>query len=311
MPEPVLVGDVGGTRTRLALYDGALQSLWERPTGLHPDLTTAVAEFLELVGVQPSASGIGVAGPVVAGEATLTHGDWTIRAQDLPQPAVLLNDLAAAAHGVGALEPGAARRISGPAPVPGAPRVVIGVGTGHGQAVWCEGKVLAGEAGHMDFAASDPELVELAEAIRVRDDRVSVEAVLSGLGMDAVLRFAAARAVLGAEATAALQSRPSAAVVAELAGKDAACAHARSLFARALGAEAGNAALRTLPAGGVWLVGGVAAGLLSRAADAEVSTAFSNKGPMSEQVRGIPLLVVQDGLVGLRGAAVVAARLVH
>ncbi len=311
MADPVLAGDVGGTWTRLALYDGALHSQWKRRTRDLTSLEEAISTYLGEVSVQPVATAIGFAGPVVDGVASLTNGDLTAREDALPQPAVLLNDLAAAAHGVGALAPDAARRLSGPAPVPGAPRVVIGVGTGHGQAIWSNGVVLAGEGGHADFAASDPELVELAEVLRERLGRVSVECVVSGKGMDEVLRFAAGRAQLGAEATAALQTRSAAEVVAELASQDAACARARSLFARALGTEAGNAALRILPAGGVWLVGGVAEGIVQPGADAELTTAFSAKSPMSEQVLGVPLLVVQDSHVGLRGAAVVASMLVH
>jgi glucokinase len=243
--------------------------------------------------------------------AALTHLDWEARAADLPQPAVLLNDLAAAAHGVGTLGPGGYRRICGPAPIEQATRVVMGCGTGHGQALWTEGRVVAGEGGHAGFAPEDPELAELAQAIRLQHGRVRIESVLSGGGLDELLRFAAGRAVLGARATEALQQRPSAAVVAEFAGEDPACARARSLFARALGAEAGNAALRCLPAGGVWLVGGVVEALVRPAVDPEIQAAFCAKEPVSERVMQIPLLVVQDPNIGLRGAAVVAARLLH
>jgi glucokinase len=248
---------------------------------------------------------------VVGDVAALTHLDWEARAADLPQPAVLLNDLAAAAHGVGTLGPGGHRRICGPAPTEQATRVVIGCGTGHGQALWTEGRVVAGEGGHAGFAPEDPELAELAQAIRLQHGRVRIESVLSGGGLDELLRFAAGRAVLGARATEALQQRPSAAVVAEFAGEDPACARARSLFARALGAEAGNAALRCLPAGGVWLVGGVVEALVRPAVDPEIQAAFCAKEPVSERVRQIPLLVVQDSDIGLRGAAVVAAKLLH
>jgi len=129
--------------------------------------------------------------------------------------------------------------------------------------------------------------------------------------MHEVLRFAAGKAPMGPDATNALLSRSSGEVVAQFAGQDAACARARSIFARALGGEAGNAALRVLPAGGVWLIGGVATSLLRPAVDTEVSTAFSDKGPMADRVREVPLMVVNDATVALRGAAVVAGGLLH
>jgi len=311
MPETLLVGDVGGTWIRLALVDGCLSEVWKQPTRAFKNLGQAVEAFLAQTGAAPAAAAVGVAGPVDNDVARLTNLDWEARAEDLPQPAVLINDLAAAAHGVGVLGPGDARRISGPAPIEGTLRVVIGVGTGHGQATWSRGGVLAGEAGHAGFAPEDPELAELAQTIREQHGRASVESVISGAGLDAVLRFAAGRATLGPEATEALQSQPSAAVVARFAGQDSACARARSLFACALGGEAGNAALRCLPAGGVWLVGGVAQSLLQPAVDAEVQAAFCAKPPMSERLREIPLLVVSDPHVALHGAAVVARMLLH
>jgi len=311
MPDLFLVGDVGATWTRLALHDGELQEIVVLPTADHRDLRSAVAHYLSGRDVEPVAAVIGVAGPVVDGEASLTNGDWSARASDLPQPARLINDLEAAAHGIGCLGPGAARRICGPAPAPDGDRIVLGIGTGHGQALWTQGRVLAGEGGHADFCPGDVDLVALADGLRPARGRVSVEAVLSGRGMDDVLRFAATRASLGAEATAALHTQPSAQVVAAMASQDAACARARSLFIRALGCEAGNAALRVLPRGGVWLTGGVAQGLLLPAVDAEITASFCAKAPMSELLSATALLVVENPLVGLLGAGVVAQTLAH
>jgi glucokinase len=311
MSEPVLVGDVGGTWIRLALFDGELGPVWRRAVNRVDGLQSAVAEFLATCDRQPQASAVGVAGPVVNGACQFTNIDWRVEASTLPQPGVLINDLAAAAHGLGALTAASRRRICGPAPQPAATRGVMGVGTGHGQAVWHQGVVVPGEAGHSSFAADDPELAELAAMVRLREGRVSIESILSGKGMDDLLRFASTRATLGPAATEALQTLPAAAVVAKYAGQDAACARARSIFARALGSEAGNMALRSLPAGGVWLVGGVAQALVQPGVDAEIQSAFCAKPPMSERLRHIPLMVVHDESVALRGAAVVARGLLH
>jgi glucokinase len=301
----LLVGDVGGTWTRLALFDGELGEVWRRPTSQFAGLREAVAAFMAQAGAMPVASAVGIAGPVTEGSGALTNLSWSAEVADLPQPAVLLNDLEAAAHGVGRLEPGAYRQICGPAPRTGATRVVLGCGTGHGQALWSAGHVIAGEGGHAGFAPEDAELVDLVERLRREHGRVTLETILSGRGVHALLRSC----TLGPTVHAALRTEDPVVVVSSLAEQEPACARARSLFVRALGAEAGNAALRSLPSGGVWLIGGVARSLVKPAIDPELQAAFLAKPPMQSRLEQIPLLLVEDDDVSLRGAVVVAQKL--
>ena len=107
----VLAGDVGGTKTALALFDKTARG----PVLVREDtlssrgfetLEAAVERFLS-AGPRPKIEGVclGVAGPVVDGRCVATNLPWVIDeralASAIPAPRVkLLNDLEVAAHGV-------------------------------------------------------------------------------------------------------------------------------------------------------------------------------------------------------------------
>jgi glucokinase len=100
--------------------------------------------------------------------------------------------------------------------------------------------------------------------------------------------------------------------VGEAVQADPAARLAVEFFARALGAEAGNLALKSMPRGGVRIAGGMLPKLLERAAEL-VAPAFLagylDKGRMRPVVERFAVDVVLAGDVGLRGAAAVAERL--
>jgi glucokinase len=116
---------------------------------------------------------------------------------------------------------------------------------------------------------------------------------------------------MGPAATKMWRDHPAAAVIDAHADTDPGCASALDLFIRALGAVAGDAALRILPTGGVWIVGGVAGRLLRPNGDAALRTAFEAKGRMSSAIAALPILVVDDPEIVLRGAVVVARAAMH
>jgi glucokinase len=136
----ILAGDLGGTKTALALYDdgritrdhlfrcadyGSLEAI----------LDAFMPERIALVGAC-----IGVAGPVVDGVAHITNLPWTIDARALTKklgaPVSLLNDLQTTALGALAL-PGAAFATlqAQAAPAPTGTIAVVAPGTGFGEAI--------------------------------------------------------------------------------------------------------------------------------------------------------------------------------
>ena len=79
----LLAGDIGGTKTNLAIYspEGPLGSpLAEKtfPSAHYPNLESLVREFLSEVDVKVDKAAFGVAGPVVGGRVTTTNLPWEI-----------------------------------------------------------------------------------------------------------------------------------------------------------------------------------------------------------------------------------------
>src|SRR5437870_2698076 len=111
----ILAGDIGGTNSRLGIFDDHLQPVHQatiRNAG-RPDFLNVVREFL--AGAGPLAKRVdracfGVAGPVANGRVTPTNLNWQLDeislATDLDIPKVaLINDLVAHAEGVELLRP--------------------------------------------------------------------------------------------------------------------------------------------------------------------------------------------------------------
>ncbi len=195
------------------------------------------------------------------------------------------------------------------------PITVLGPGTGLGHAylVWEEGayRVQPSEAGHADFAPRSEIQWALAEHLRQTHGHASWERVVSGPGLLDVYRFLAERDP-GAESAAVRQEVESGdgpAVVSSHGAEktDPLCARALEIFMSALGALAGDLALTIEAYGGVYIAGGIAPQIVDALRNGPFVDAFRSKGRLSELLEGIPVRVVLDDKIGLKGAARVAA----
>ena len=324
----ILAGDVGGTKTALALFETSGRGpVLVREDTLssqeHPTLEAAIERFLS-AGPRPTiaAACLGVAGPVVDGRCVATNLPWVIDERTLaaaiPASCVkLLNDLEVAAHGVlslpdtelRTLQQGVGRR---------GHMVLVAAGTGLGEALIVQDGerriVIASEGGHADFAPRDDVEEDLLRFLRKEFGRVSLERILSGPGLFNVYRFL--RDTGWARESAAIAARmrdenPSA-VISELAlaGSDAMCAKALDIFVSVYGAEAGNLALKAMAVGGVYVGGGIAPRILPRLTTGVFTAAFRDKGRLASLMETIPVHVALNPRAPLLGAAQVAATLV-
>ncbi len=306
----ILVGDVGGTRTRLALAEPAdggwvLSRLEDSATT--PDVAAKVARFLR-DGPHPlrvTAAAFGAAGPVTAaGRIRLTNADVALDATELARAAgvgvaVLVNDFRAIAESIPQLGADDVRPCGGGPAVAGEPVVVLGPGTGLGTAIaapvaggW---HVIQGDAGHADLAPVDDEELEAWERLRRAHGRVSAETVLSGPGLERL--YAAMTGIsLAAPAidAAAWRGEPEAVRV-------------HALFTRWLGRVAGNLALAAGARGGVYLAGGILPRWSSRFDVAAFRRGFEDKGQYAAWLRAIPSLLIIRPHPGLTGLAALAA----
>jgi glucokinase len=304
----ILVGDVGGTCTRLALAEPAdggwlLSRLQESATT--PDVAAKVARYL--AGRPVESAAFGAAGPVAgAGRIRLTNADVLLDSAELARAAgvgeaVLVNDFRAIAEAIPQLGADDVRPCGGGAAVEGEPVVVLGPGTGLGTAIaapvaggW---QVLQGDAGHADLAPVDDEELEAWQRLRRAHGRVSAETVLCGPGLERLYAVLAGQPLDAAAIDAAAWRGEPEAV------------RAHALFTRWLGRVAGNLALAAGARGGVYLAGGILPRWSSRFDVAAFRRGFEDKGQYAAWLRAIPSCLIirpHPGLLGL--AALATAR---
>ncbi|HET8625000.1 MAG TPA: glucokinase [Gemmatimonadales bacterium] len=320
----LLVGDIGGTWAKLALVapggDGATVPAAEAAlaTKDYSTLEELVRAFLRPMRAAVERAVFAVAGPVVRGSATLTNLGWVLDEARLREAlgissVALINDLVAKAYAVPHLGPKSLHTLQRGVVDPGGSIAVVAPGTGLGESflTW-DGdryRAHASEAGHSDFAPVDDLQVELLRWLSRDLDHVSFERVCSGRGVPNLYRFLEDRggAPRSSRTAAQLQTAEDPTPVIFAAGLDERDPCALSvatvqLFAAILAAEAGNAALRVLATGGVYLAGGLPRRLLPILSRPEFLERFQRKGRLKPVLSRIPLHVVTRANVGLLGA---------
>lgn len=317
----ILVGDIGGTKTLLALYEGrdarALEETRrERYENASRDaLGPILVDFLGRT--EPvDAAVFGVAGPVEDDVCRATNLPWVIDAAriatelSIPRTA-LINDSEAVALGLDELSEESLvvlqdRRIEAMAP-----RAVLGAGTGLGEAIIIPtGKdlprVLATEGGHVDFAPRDEDEIALLRFALERHARVSVERVVSGPGLALIYDHVVAAKLAPPsslfDAVPASEDRSALIGEAGARGDDEAARIALDRFVSLYGAEAGNLALKCLPFGGLYIAGGIAPKVIDALRAGHFMKSFRTKGRMTPLLDRIRVSVVMDPAVGLLGA---------
>jgi len=320
----VLAGDVGGTKTLLALYpDGgptrrpAFES--KRASRDYPSLEAMVREFVSASGARPRRAVLGVAGPVVDNRCEATNLPWVVSGDEIGRAlggadVLLINDLEATAWGLGELAGGDLESLQRGERVSGN-RALIAAGTGLGEGilVW-DGerhRPTPSEGGHADFAPANALQDELLVWLRARFGHVSTERVLSGPGLADLYRFLGAT-WRGSEPPGMAErferaEDPAALITA--AALDGSCERARlavETFVEVYGAEAGNLALKALAVGGVFVGGGIAPRIVAALRDGRFVRAFNAKGRLAPLLERVPVAVILDPSTALWGAAAVA-----
>jgi len=321
----ILAGDVGGTKTRLALFEpdggGRLRPREERtyPSREHRDLQEIVARFQHDVPAPIERAAFGVAGPVRDGVSVTTNLPWVVEAKSLAAllriPSCgLLNDLESTAWGLGelgdadtvTLQPGAGGVAAGNS-------AIIAAGTGLGEAgLFWNGRrhvPFATEGGHADFGPRSTIEDELLRHLRARYGRVSWERVVSGPGLVEIHDFLAGRPAPSGETVEADFGEDRAAAIshAALSGTSRLASQALDLFVSLYGAEAGNLALKTLSSAGLFVGGGIAPRIIERIRAGGFMEAFLDKGRMRPLLEAMPVRVVLNDRTALFGAARQAA----
>ena len=333
----LLAGDVGGSKTRLGLFERG----GDRPKAVAADdfvtldydgLDAIIDRFLHGQRVAPdrlAAATFGVAGAITDQVAQLTNVPWRIDAASLSrkfaiQRVRLLNDLEAMAYAIpvltddelAILQPGT-KVDSGNIGV-----LAAGTGLGVGMLINVKGRLVPApsEGGHADFAARTPRELEMVAALTPLLGRVSAEHILSGPGLVNVYRFTHGaldgdrfpsasnqvhvRICDGVGDFSDPSDLPPRITAAAAERRCPRCVETVDMFIAAYGAEAGNLALRIVATAGIYLGGGIAPRILPAMRSGPFLEAFRAKAPMDRLVAKIPVAVILNTKSGLLGAAV-------
>ncbi|MDR3493801.1 MAG: glucokinase [Ancalomicrobiaceae bacterium] len=311
---PVLVGDIGGTNARFALLESPDAELKIFPFAATVDYF-GPAEAIEAVvlptGARPKTLIVALAGPITGDSVKLTNCPWVFEPRKLIErlglaDVILLNDFEAQALALPSLKDGDLKQIGRGEIRPEAPKVVLGPGTGLGVGIlafaagmWIP---LPGEGGHVTLAPETPRDFAIWKYITRIDGRVTAESVLSGPGM-LNLYTAIARAD-GVEP--AYHNPPE--VTAGAKAGDARAQETEKLFARHLGAVAGDFALTALARGGVFLAGGVSQKIEAALSEGSFRAAFEDKAPHRRLTESIPTFLITHSGPALLGLSDFARR---
>ncbi|HTP44150.1 MAG TPA: glucokinase [Candidatus Acidoferrum sp.] len=314
----ILAGDLGGTKSNLGLFDiqgGKLAKVSSKryATQEHKGLEEVVTDFLTVTKGKVTAASFGIAGPVVQNRVHATNFPWIVDGGALAQHlgvnrVRLLNDLEAAAFGIGVMEAKDLEVIHPGGSTPEANRAVIAAGTGLGEAIlFWDGKQhvpMATEGGHADFAPHTKQQAELWQFLKQREEFVSIEMILSGGGFKRVHEFLGPSVrhdfdAPGVDPAPGITERG-------LSGECPVCAATLDLWVDIYGSEAGNLAVRSMARGGIFVAGGIAVKILPKMTSGRFVAAVREKEKMGAYLKQIPVVIVLNEDCPLMGAAFVA-----
>jgi glucokinase len=321
----VLAADVGGTNLTLALLSGSpgrVRLLRKQvfSTAAETSLLGPLRRFLQ-DGDAPTAFGISAAGQVEGHRIQLTNATWGIDARalaaDLGIPVGLMNDFTAVARGVLLLD--AAQLLplphGGPEPVPDPEGTVLVVGAGTGLGVGFitrEGgasRVHPSEGGHIGLPVTGGETLELWKHLNHHfPGPPGAETAVSGPGIANIHAFLTASGRFPrTPATEAILALPEAERPAAIARQaDPGCRRAMELFVELYARVCAELCAVFLPAGGIFLAGGIAAknADLLLGERRFMSCFDRNYRPHIDAItRATPVHIVRDYDVSLYGAA--------
>ena len=318
----ILAGDVGGTKTLLALFQNhngkpAEVKYFEYKSNDFNGLEEILSEFLHDWEGKPEAACLGIPGPVKNGIVKSTNLPWVIDEKILSAKTgisrvKIINDLVATAYSIPHLASDEVINIK-TGVLPKTPKrfVVLAPGTGLGQSFLLrdgnKNIVIPSEGGHTDFAPTHAIEAELYLYLLNKFGHVSFERIISGNGLPNIFDFLVdiKKGKPEKETLDKMRNHDQAPVISEmaLAGKDAVCEAALNLFVSILGAQAGNLALTFMADGGVYLAGGIPFKIISKLKEDVFVKSFLNKGRMSSLLETMPINVITNSKAALKGAA--------
>ena len=315
----VLAGDVGGTKTNLALYKMTKGNTLVLKEGNYKSqeyksITEITHDFLQGQ-PQPAACCIGVAGPVFNGKVKLTNLSWEMDSNEIATKmglakVHLINDLEATAYGLAMLSDEDTVTVHKGSDTPSGNAAIIAPGTGLGEAgIYFDRKVyhpFATEGGHSDFAARDKPDFELYEYLQSKFGHVSYERVISGPGIFNIYQFLKEEEKKLEEpawVTDKIKKGDAAAEISQHTEQSPLCDKTMQLFIRFLAYESANLALKMKATGGLFIGGGIAPQLIPLFKKYSFEDCFMDSGRMSLLLEKVTVSILLNTKTAMLGAA--------
>ncbi|MGY0219521.1 glucokinase [Endozoicomonadaceae bacterium StTr2] len=318
----VLVGDIGGTHSRLALAAIGpekaveLENIWIRPTRNFASFQALLQSYQsEQNLVLPDNAVFGVAGPVFGDEITLSNLPWPISISRTQKQfgfnqLRMENDFTTLAASLPLLKATDTIGIKSGIQKPLAPRVVLGPGTGLGAAALVHTEhgwlPISSEGGYISLAATTPLQHEVLQILRQQEgDEVFLcgETVLSGQGLTRIYKT-----LCLIESAVAQSYSPQDVGNHALAATDPLCSKTVELFFQWLATIAADLAMVFDAIGGVYIGGGITP-KLQPLMDKEVfARLFTNRGEAKAYMDDVPVSLITHSVPALVGAAALGIR---
>jgi glucokinase len=306
------VADVGGTNTRIGLFDYAANRLRDVGTYTNREFTglgEVISHWLGALGEPaPPDCCLAVAAPLSSDRVAMVNMDWSFSRREIAAAFGFsrvgwLNDFEANAHSLPHLAQDQRVMLHPGRDGATGKLATVGPGTGLGGATlhWAAGEphACACEPGHMGLAPGTPEEIELLRLLLSQGGEVYAERLVSGPGLRCLYRSLGV--IRGEPADAALE--PEEISRRALAAEDSLCAAALQTFCAMLGSVCGDFLLANGAYGGLYLAGGIVPRLVEFLGDSDFHARLVAKGAMAGVLTSVPVSVITADFPGLIGAA--------
>ncbi|OQW70788.1 MAG: glucokinase [Proteobacteria bacterium ST_bin12] len=331
----ILAGDIGGTKTELAIFDSAEPKMPKFEMRFvnkeQASFEAMLKHFLKLSNESVQYVCLAVAGTIVNGRCHMPNIAWVLDEQAIQKTLdvehiKLINDLEATAHGMLTLSSDKIMVINAGIPNPTGNLALIAAGTGLGEAILFRAgqdldkqhyQIAASEGGHVDYAPHNALEMALLQCIWSKFGHASWERVVSGSGLANIYEFlyefmalsenTAEPSQMNAQIMSATD-RGAAIFQAAQSEESPLSIQAINIFIENYGAAAGNLALKALSTGGLYIGGGIAPKLTDYFTNGTFMQEFTNKGRFSDMLKNVPVKLILEPKTALLGAAVFAIR---
>lgn len=306
-----LVADVGGTNSRVGLFDEASKTIDHIVEYRNTDfdgIEEVISRWLErLEAPAPSRACIAAAAPPDGDQITMINAGWSFSCRELADRFGLdqflwLNDFQANAHALPHLGTADLEQVCAGKPGHSRTLATVGPGTGLGGATlqWVEGKPVAGdgEPGHAGLSPATDLEMEIFKLLLPQHGDIYAELLVSGSGLARLYQVVARVNGVNPEAL----SPPDVSRLA-LSGKDPLCVSALETFCALLGSACGDFILSNGAYAGLFIAGGIVPRMTDFLQRSEFLPRLRAKGAMTQRLKSVPVHIITEPYPGLIGAA--------